>query len=100
MTTRLSISDLTALIDALRQMQVAGLEWEDASELYSQFLRTLDKEITIPVETLEKALWAVTLLSETGQFSHLYGLSPEAFIQRVTPKGKKYDKERCVFYDR
>lgn len=97
---RISFSDLTALIDAMRQMQELNIRWEDAHQLYPRFLHFLDKDLSMPVELIEKALWAAVVVDETGKFKHLYGMSLDAFISRLTPPGMKYDKERCMFYGR
>lgn len=96
-TTSLSVSDLTAIIDALRQMQDSGIEWEDANELYRHFVQTLDKQINIRVDVLEKALWAVTMVHEEGKFKHLYKMRCDHFINRVTPEGYKFNRETCIF---
>lgn len=70
--------------------------FEDAQESLESLTKALNKEISIPLQNLESALWSANLLDENNEFWHPEGLTFDEWVKKAFGK---YDRFYCLLKD-
>lgn len=83
----LKLSDISTLLYNLaKASKDKDIGFEDSDRSYTQLKVQLSRIVDVPIELVESALWASTLLDESGKFEHPEDKNYERFLGDLLAK--------------
>lgn len=89
------LSDLAIVLYGLAQARKhRDVGFEDSTRTYAEVVRELERRVKVDTDTLQSALWALTLLKERGLFKHPGGLTYSQFLDKLLKRtGYKFRED-------